>query len=466
MDEVIREILRGNGFHSAYYSESGKDSYLLHHFSPGLVFYLPFAGLFPDRVGYAIGCYTYTVLGLFGWGFLLYKESVKKESPSHGAVFWILWIALLNQLYIYRLGTSYHFEVLVLPFSALFFYFYLSIRDKNKTKSIYLWSGLFISLALFLSVKEDVGVYIGLFAAVSWFGEWFSGRKIPFYKNIRFNSLPFGILILSISYFLFAFWIYPHWVLGNSTISWSDELSREYVGNYKKVEGIEKTVRIFLEIAVSGGLGILSVVPEGIAWGLIYLTHAISSRPWHHEIYSYYSYTLLPFVLFSGVVWLRNKKEIPYWGFFLIVGLIFYKNSLDGNYPLHFQKESIQTEIQLQQKQTERTVQTELLESKKSIPNNGVVYSQYNLSFYVSKEIPVRPIRLFESECFQEQIGTKSTSKQNLPHSCYVILSPDFTEPVFHPKEELLRLRAKLLEKKAELIYEGNLVEVWNYSFK
>lgn len=461
MDEVIREILRGNGFHSAYYSESGKESYLLHHFAPGLVFYLPFISLFPDRWGYAIGCYAYAVIGLLGWGFLLYKESEKRGNPSRQTIFWILWIALFNQLYIYRLGTSYHFEILVLPFSALFFYFYLSVQDKNKTKLIYHWSGLFFSLALFLSVKEDIGVYIGLFGAVSWLYEWFSKKRTPFYKNIRFNSLPFSILILSLLYFLFAFWIYPHWILGNSTVSWSDELSREYAGYYKKVEGADKAVRIFLEIAVSGGLGILSVIPEGIVWGLIYLTHAISSRPWHHEIYSYYSYTLLPFVLFSGLVWLRKKKEIPYWGFFLIVGLIFYKNSLDGNYPLHFQKENIRNEVELLEKEAGRTVRTELAESKKSIQNDGVVYSQYNLSFYVSKDIPVRPIRLFESDCFQERNRIDLNSKQDHHHSCYVIMAPNFADPVFHPKEEFLKIRDGLREKKAALIYQGHMIEVW-----
>ncbi len=299
---------------------------------------------------------------------------------------------------------------------------------------------------------------------VSWLYEWPS-KKAGFYKNIRFKSLPFGVLILSILYFFFAFWIYPHCIEGSSTISWSGELSREYAGYYKKVEGTDKTVRTFLEVAVSGGLGILSVVPEAIAWSLIYLTHAISSRPWHHEIYSYYSYTLLPFVLFSGVVWLKNKKEIPYWGFFLIIGLIFYKNSLDGNYPLHFHNENIQNEIELLQKEKGKIIQTELAESKKSIQKDGIVYSQYNLSFYVSKEIPVRPIRLLESECFREQNKTDLISKQNHHHSCYVIMAPDFTDPVFHPKEEFLRMRTGLQEKKAERIYQGRMVEVWKLFF-
>jgi len=464
MDEVIREIFRGNGFHSAYYSESGKGSYLSHHFAPSLFFYIPFVSLFPDRWGYAIGCYTYTVLGIVGWGFLLLGESKKKGNPHKQTVFWILWIALLNQLYIYRLGTSYHFEVLVLPFSSLFFYFYISLKDE-KERSLRKWFGLLFSLGLFLSVKEDIAVYVGIFSFVSWLYEIYLTKKNSLYKGIRFRSLPFVILILSVSYFIYSFLIFPYWIEGSSTPSWTNELSRDYAAYYKKVEGLNKSFRIFLEIAISGGLGIITVLPEAIVWMLIYITHIISSRPWHHEVYSYYSYTLLPFVLFSGVLWIGKKKEIPYWGMFLILGLIFYKNSLDGNYPMNLNKQNIKTEAEIQRREIKNKIGKELEEAKNMIRNDGIVYSQYNLSFYAPKDIPVRPIRLFETECLPKSDLDDSAGKLGSVSFCYVMMAPGFTDEAFHPKQEFLETEILLREKKAKSIYQGSFVELWKLSF-
>ncbi|TGN20673.1 DUF2079 domain-containing protein [Leptospira idonii] len=455
MDEVIREITRGNGFHSSYYSDSGDGSYLLHHFAPGLLAYVPFSLLFPERWGYAFGSYFYGMLGVFIWSRLFYREGFKENQNkdlSSYSVSLLIFICLLNQLYIYRLITSYHFEVLVLPFSGLFFHFYL--RLKSGERSLRNKIGFWISLVLFLSVKEDIAVYLSCFLFSIWVFELYNfylvDKKFPLWgkKSVLLRSVSLAALIFCGCYFILSVWIFPSLSSEANTISWSNELLREYSSSYKKVEGFSKSFKTYLELLISGGSGIVLMIPELIGISLIYLFHAFSSRPWHHEVYSYYSYSLIPFLLFSGLVWIRTRKPLPLWLLFLSIGLIFAKNSLDGNFPLTLGKEtSNQNTIE-----TSETLRKELHLGMKTIPSEEIVYSQYNLSFYVPKENPVRPL---------ERIGSECGGKKN--NVCYIILSPEFTKEELYPKERLKALSLGLVENKAEKLFQGKLIEVWKF---
>lgn len=447
MQEVVRNLLRGNGYLSTYYSAKGEGSYLTHHFSPSLVFFLPFESFGLARWGYAIGVYFYLSLGTILWTELLLKKRTKQNGSGKIDLVYLLLFGIIANLYLYRLGTSYHFEVLVFPLSAVFFFYY----EKQK-----LSLGLIVSLFAFLFVKEDIVIYFILFFMPSVIWNWISRFRAERNKNkekktfTNFTSdTGFLILLICLAYFLFVFFLLPYFIVSNPE-HWFGALTKEYPESYKQVTSIPKSIQIFMELIMSSGTGFILNIPSFLGLLSIYLTHALSQRPWHHEIYSYYCYTMIPFLLYTGIVWLREKQSVSVPIFFLFLTLLFFRNLQDSNYPISLQKVGLPKQEERQAKEVTRELES--IGNQKILRGSPHVFSQYNLSFFLPLDATLYPLNQVSLT-----VG-KCASKE-----CYLVIAPKFTKEVLVPRSFIESKREAF--QKGMLIFKGEWIEVWKLRF-
>ncbi len=444
IQEVIRNLFREGNYHSTYYSLSGNDSYLTHHFAPSLFFFIPFELLFPHRWGYAAGVYFYSVLGIIIWTEMILSSISEENSPNKSSIGYLIIFAILSNLYLYRLGTSYHFEVLVYPLSALFFYFF------NQEK---LSIGLIVSLLCFVWIKEDIVIYLLLFLGPLCLRQTF---KSPLYildikvlsdlRNRLKTNFTFKIILLCLCYLVFSFLVLPQLVNIQSE-RWFGSLSGSYSPDYKQVTSISKSIQIFFELCVSFGSGSLLLFSH--FWGvfLIYLTHFFSNRPWHHEVYAYYCYTIVPFLLASAYLWMKEKKDISNPLFYFLLSLLLYRNVLDSNFPISLAR--------IENEGMEKKMSQEVREELRQMENNKIlnpisnIFVQYNLSFFMPKSATLYPldkIDLIHSKCVEKD--------------CYLVIAPNFTNERLVSKETIENKITKVPGWK--LKYKGTWIQIWN----
>ncbi|MBM9589598.1 DUF2079 domain-containing protein [Leptospira sp. 201903075] len=487
LSDILLSIARGEGFTSAYYSESGQGSFLPHHFAPGMAVLSPFVSLIPNRWGLAVGVFFIYQLGTILW--LLWAYRITKKNPKElGIKFLVFWVLVTNQLYLYRIGSSFHYEILVILFGFFFFYIWEQRTKLENSPSSIRWiyySILILSLLLYLIQKEDIGIYLFLFflpVLLKFLYDFGKSKRqnLPFPKENKFHLLVFLFAIISI-WLGFVFVIYPKFVDVSKSVTWTKVLTQEYHVAFKQVTGFQKSFQIFLELVVSGGLGIFQMIPELLGIGFIYSTHIISTRPWHHEVYTYYSYSLIPFVLYTGILWLQSAKKISLSFAFLILACLFWKNSLDQNFPLNtnikspwanpaMEKEiqadlevvnplllsQLQESISLESKKVENSLQkANSNQSIDTIENTEriFVFSQYNLSFFISDRIKTYPL---------EQIKN-SGSICKTKNICYAVFVPDFTDEILWPKSRILTYKKEWEDQKGYLFWKGKQVEVWKW---
>lgn len=445
MQEVVRNLMRGSGYLSSYYSANGEGSYLAHHFSPSLIFFVPFESLGFGRWGYAIGVYFYLSLGTILWTEILLKKKATQIGNGNINLIYLLLIGILTNLYLYRLGTSYHFEVLVYPLSAVLFYY----MEKEKISI-----GLFVSLFAFLFVKEDIAIYTVLFLtpAVVWNGisRFLEEKKEREGKwaiqNIRFE-IGLVVLLVSLAYLLFVFFLLPNFFNVNSE-HWFGVLTKDYPESYKQVTSLSKSVQIFFELVISGGTGIIFNLPSFVGLLFIYLTHALSHRPWHHEVYSYYCYTIVPFLVFSGIVWMKEKKSLSITIFFLFLTLLFFRNLQDSNFPIAVEQIGLFEE----EKRNAKEVTSELdrIRSQNTLSGFPIIFSQYNLSFSLPKEAILYPLN-------QVSLVPKTCATKE----CYLVIAPNFTKEALVPRAFIESKRNLFLQ--GVLVFKGKWIEIWKY---
>ncbi|TGL87684.1 DUF2079 domain-containing protein [Leptospira congkakensis] len=490
ISDILLSISRGEGFTSGYYSESGIGSYLHHHFAPGMFVLSPFANWIPERWGLAVGVFFVYQLATFLWLFWAYQIS-KDNLKEKGSKFLVFWVLLTNQLYLYRIGSSFHFEVLVLLFALFFFYIWEERKKIQNVRSHFFWfyySILSFVTILYLSLKEDIGIYLLLFFLPTVLGFIYkhnqenrkpgAAKRWVFFSiedKIHLHSL---ILIISIVFLWmgFVFFIYPIFGDLKESVSWANVLTQEYHSAFKQVTGFQKSFQIFLELITSGGLGIFQMLPEVIGIGLVYATHIFSSRPWHHEVYTYYSYSLVPFILYTGILWIQSEKKISLSFAFLILTCLFWKNSLDQNFPLDtnikspWKNEAIENEVRedlknanllilsnplkiispntnLDPNTTSNLGNDKNLKTKKGI----CVFSQYNLSFQITDQVKTYPL---------EQIKNAASICEKASH-CYMVLAAEFTDEILWPKSRILEYKKELENQNGSLVWKGEQIEVW-----
>lgn len=447
--DILQSLLSFDGYKSSYYSEGGRSSFLDHHFSPGIFLLSPFIYLIPSKMGLAVASFFFyqlaTILWL-GWAYSEYKQNPKTR-------FWpfsLFWVAILNQMYLYRIGSSYHFETLIPFFAFFFFYLYeknvnrvldsFSTKEISKPSQNKIFLVLVLTLYLTLSVKEDLAIYLILFFVPLII---FSFRK----KNPILN-LQLKLLLFLIVWMLITFLVYPLLTDKNLGIHWTGELTKTYHTDLKQINNNLQSFKIFVEVLVSGGTAIITNTGETIGIVLIYLIHFFSNRPWHHEMYSYYSYTLIPMVLYSGVILIKRFEEKRSSFLFLCFMLLFYKNSLDANFPLSVDK--IESSVLPEKKEYFLMFSEDLKHIPSKIIDTKLIYSQYNLSIFLPDHIRTKPLGTLHSDC--------PMTKTN----CYLLIAPDLTDEVLWPKERIIAIRNSFEKLGGQKIFQGKIVELWS----
>lgn len=128
----------------------------------------------------------------------------------------------------------------------------------------------------------------------------------------------------------------------------------------------------------------------------LYSAFRLSVHPWVRDLYSYYVYPLIPFLILflkTGTVWIRDRTDNSKTKFlssvskekklvFILILTFFlsiYRNSKETEYPIVFSPKPNQT--------------IELKDILKHIPEGNSVSAGFHLSPFVSLKNPVYPIR-------------------------------------------------------------------------
>ncbi len=362
--EIILETERGNLFSAHHFGDPDLGNYLSHHFSPILAIFVPFMSLFPYKMAYCNTLLIFTGLGLWLWEKVLSRLEISKD------IYFYLAIFPIYNSYIYNLNTGYHYEITILFFFFLILY---GIFQRNYVLE-------FLGLCFLLMIKEDMPIYVILFATT-----------FLFQKKVKKFVIYFGISIL---YFLLIYivqsnldssakvnWIsaWSHW--GNTPL----EIMSNFLMRPMEVLSILFEKRNVL-VNLFGSFGFIPLlhIPSLGALVVLFSLHIFSSKEWYNSFYHYYSYTVLPFLLYSILMLGRKISEKPFEkkSIFILLfwGSVFY--SLKGNRDF---PQKIGTFDRERVKETQAVVE--------KIPKNASVNVFFDMGMHLRKDIRVYSLK-------------------------------------------------------------------------
>ncbi len=416
LGEVILNFNRGLGFLSPFHGD-GNSSYLRHHFTPGILAYLPWLEIWKDRIALAWGHLFYSLLALLLWILSFHYEwkKIPQESvlPSLNPVKWFLiWIAfLLGNLYFYRILFSYHYEILfVLGFSFLIFI--RNYRQTPERSSLYTTNVFtqILILIFLVTIKEDVPIYLALYFT----GEaiWKLFRRASSWKE---DTL---LMLLSMAYFLGIFpylreitgnppdenWykLWDHWIPPGKTpdtnLDYVIQILRGMVSNplflflelYRKIDTIWE---------ISLGFGFLFYLSPRYFLYLVCVTciHLLSGREWQNTLYNYFIYSILPVLVYASLEGFRKLAEISQkknklsLGF-MILALVFYRNSLDASFPYTHANLPIHSAV-LESKEYRTNFRRYAIQMKEDLERVESVAAQFDLGIWVPVSTRLYPLK-------------------------------------------------------------------------
>ena len=371
MSSALNETARGFGLLITPYFHTGSSgSYLGHHFSPALLLLVPFyratglggewlshfaAGDFrPDHGLYGILLGLFLAWGLYLWGRLAFQE-LNSRLLLLGA---LAGFALSYPLW--RLVLSFHFEVLVLPFSALTF------LGWKRRRAWLFWVGLF----LWIMVKEDTAVYAAFFL-------------LPGLLDRERRNLAVLGLVVCVAYFLMSNLFLRHFFAGDAAPEW----------NYWKGASLSNfRFRSLADLLLACGL--LPLLRPAFFFGAILpllILQSLSGHAWHASFYGHYSYTVLPLLLYGtleGWKRLRGARAIPLT--LLVLGLIAYSAAGDRETPLPFPGDSRYGRVR---------------ELARAVPPGACVRVQTTFSALIPLDARVLPLKGFANNPFPDGFG-------------------------------------------------------------
>ncbi|UOG40559.1 DUF2079 domain-containing protein [Leptospira noguchii] len=369
---MILPVMDGNFFQTQYYGSDENANFLSHHMTPGILLLAPFPILFGSELGFGIGIFFFASATIPLLYYYLRKCSTPKELSLCATLLWS------GSSSFYRLNHSLHFEVLV-PF--LFLCLLIGIQ-KQKT-----WI-LLSTLCLFLGIKEDLSIYLSALSFV-----------LIFIENKRKKEWIFVFSICVFYYFI----IFPflNKLAGNS----AEKNWKEYWGQdpfFSILKYIQNPEYMF-----QYWKGIRDLSLEWGFWNLtggwilfpflgLYSVFRLSIHPWVRDLYSYYIYPLIPFLILflkTGTNWIQyyiHNSNTKFLHTFpkdqkLLLVLIFtfsvsiYRNSKETEYPIVFEPKPNQVE----------ELKTILIQ----IPPSDSVSAGFHLSPFISLKNSVYPIR-------------------------------------------------------------------------
>lgn len=374
-ERMLRASLSGNFFQTQYYGAEENANFLSHHMTPSVLLLAPFSLLFPPNVSYAIAVFFYAACTLPLLYLFLRECEIPEELSLSGTLLWA------GSSSFYRLSHSLHFEILT-PFAVLILFW--GIRKRN----LLLWT---TGLAVYLGIKEDLSVYMAALSLAAYFSDR-EGRRTWIY-----------VFIICVFYFILL-----HPALRALAGSSAERNWKEYWGavSERPVQEILQYVRN-PENRTRYWKGLRDLSLEWGFWNWtggwillpflgLYSVFRISVHPWVRDLYSYYVYPLVPFLIFfvkTGAQTVRrytSGEEKPF--LFLrtnetkrtvLILLAFvlssYRNSLDSSYPIRLSPDF------------DKTSRLETL--LRTIPAGAEVSAGFHVSPFLSGNNETFPIR-------------------------------------------------------------------------
>ena len=279
ISSALNSTIRGDGILRTTFFQTGQsDTFLAHHFSPTLLLLLPFysiAQLFDNATHLMYGFLIILILalGVYSW-----IKCFRLHSPDTD-INLLLTFALITGYPLLRLASSYHFEIFVIPLSALLF---SAVARQHKGL-------LLFSLILWLGVKEDCALYL-----------LFYGVYLITCKSSRDQGMV--IATLSTLYFIIINFYLKEALFGNEVPHWNYWETVNFSSlNFATASGILLSVA-FLPL-FNYKYFILVILP-------IQILHLFSNHPWHSDYYGHYSYSILPFLLIGSAQGLMKLEVL------------------------------------------------------------------------------------------------------------------------------------------------------------
>jgi hypothetical protein len=415
INEVINETVSGKFFSVHHLGDIEKANFLAHHFSPGLIIFIPFVLFSTTKIGYGIGLIIISLLSFIFW-----KLIIRKRFNRIDSIF--IFSLICFNLYSYRLFTSYHFEIAIFSFSLLFF---LGVYKRNIILEI---SGYLLAISL----KEDMAIYFIFYSFYFLFKKDFKRFSYLFF----ISSLYYFLIIPYIRTFI-DMSANENWLIG-----WENYGQNNIdivIGILKNPLGVMESIlskyKIIIELYIGFSFFPIFSLFQIFAVFPLFIMHFTSTRIWYNTIYNYYSYTILAAMFISfleGYQNVGNKKIVKKYKFailFLIIGLVLFTSSKDVDFPRKF-----------------RPIEFLRLASVKDaislIPKGSSVSIAFDLGALLNSDIKAYPIK-------------EGKYKE------YVLLDVKSFSPYISIEKIENELNKNLVLKKIELIYSQNGVKLY-----
>ncbi len=280
MSAVLADAAGGGFFRTPYLATGARESYLGHHFSPGLFLLTPLylmAGILgsafqfrPTHLVYGFALWTCLAAGLY----LTARVSNKTFRDDPPLVRLTAALIPVVMIPLWRIAQSFHFEVLVFPAAALTF---LGLMGRRGL----FWPGI----VFWLSVKEDAAVYVLLL------GAWLVSQPAERRRGII-------VVLLAVVWGMSAHFI-RNWVAGGLTPDWGSYWADRW-GSQRQ---------LWPSVLMLASVGFLPVFAPRFLLCCVFpvlALHALSYHPWHQAYTGHYSYSALPFLLLGSYLGLRS----------------------------------------------------------------------------------------------------------------------------------------------------------------
>ena len=282
----------GQFLYSPFYTAAnGSGIFISHHFSPLLLIFSPFYMPFNTHLVY--GFLLVLVYTVFLWILYQYTRDIFKNETG----FWIFLALFFYPLLSYQ-AISFHFEMLVLPLAILLFW---GLHKNNKVM-------IGFSFILLLLLKEDISFYLFFFG---------------FYLVLNPEKRKIGILISGVSlgwFILTTRFLLPYlsgenesrflsyWNLGSSM----SEVIKNIISNPGLIISSITTKsqvfsRLFLALAL---MPLFNPLFTLVVLTPVLMIHLLSNHPFFGTFTSYYTYTILPFLIYATVSGFSNLEKI------------------------------------------------------------------------------------------------------------------------------------------------------------
>lgn len=319
ISDAILETAKGNGLlHSRFVPTGANGNFFGHHFAPALLLYVPFyfAALHVDPVVFRLfhlhmTHFLYAVcLSLTFLPGLVFWSRYAVERLRHPALALLALAGLSVSPFFFRLPGSFHFELLVLPLSALVF-----LQEQKRGASFWIY------LFLWMGIKEDMAVYVAFYGLYLFF-------------NFRTSHRGLAVMIVATFYYFLA--------TGPLQAAFAGPGSVDFGGYFEDRWHYVRSMKPFFNFMFAFAfLPLLSLRIFVFTILPIFIIHAFSYHPWHASFYGHYVYGVLPFMIRAYLdgsdrihrvsVQLKDSPNLRYG--LLVFSVLFYTASSDKETP-------------------------------------------------------------------------------------------------------------------------------------